>query len=67
MIFLTDSWPTFCPKCGESTKPSPSTLSDFHAGASHSCNCGAQWQHVPTLNLVMTSKAFGDLSMYAHV
>jgi hypothetical protein len=66
MIFLTDQWPTYCPKCGTSRGElrDAYTRSDFFAGCSHSCECGAKWQYVETSKLIEATKATGDMWRY---
>jgi len=67
MIFLINEWPAHCPKCGEErgTPRDVHARSDFFAGCSHSCKCGAKWQFVETATLVETTKATGgDLHQY---
>lgn len=67
MIFLTDTMPEFCPKCGKAHSADLYASQDFHAGASSQCKCGAMWQYVPTRELLDASKQnqSGDLYRYA--
>lgn len=67
MIFLTDEMPNFCPGCGKEHKTDSYAASDFNAGASSQCKCGAMWQYVPTAQLVEASRLHsnGDLHRYA--
>jgi len=67
MIFLTDEMPSFCPSCGKEHKTDSYASSDFHAGASSQCKCGAMWQYVTTNKLIDTAQTTpnGDLHRYA--
>ena len=67
MIYLINQWPTHCPNCGNA-KALPQDIharSDFFAGCSHSCKCGAKWQYVETAKLIEATRATGDMWQYA--
>ncbi|MGP8431942.1 hypothetical protein ACT2FY_00325 [Paraburkholderia fungorum] len=63
MIYLASEYPRFCPACGKEQSDS----SDFFAGASAQCNCGAMYQYVESKTLVEASQLnkSGDLHRYA--
>lgn len=69
MNYLIDNLPNFCPDCGKahSNEWAAANASDFSAGASLSCTCGAMFQFMPVVQLIKASRLnpSGDLYRYA--
>lgn len=65
MLALFDFFPSYCPKCARNMPQwigiDKSHMKDFLAHASFSCECGLQYQRVPTPSLLKAADMYGDL------
>jgi hypothetical protein len=66
MIYIIDQPPNYCPQCARDLRPLWKTgnRSDFHAHASFSCPCGAQYQKVTTALILNAADEEGDLKQH---
>jgi hypothetical protein len=73
MIAVYDFVPNYCPNCGakiELKGRAPGGWwrdADYHAGASHSCDCGLLYQKADREDILKAADAYehGDLRQYA--
>lgn len=64
MIYIVNQLPKHCPNCGTELNITGYNRSDFFAGASFRCNCGAQYQYAPTDHILEAADKTGDMKNY---
>jgi transcription elongation factor Elf1 len=64
MRYVTDTPTAFCPECGEPSTWSTAAVKEFTAGAAHTCDCGAEFQHVPAEAIRTVANKHGDAGQY---
>lgn len=69
MNYIIDEPPNYCPQCGDEIKKNwedPLNRNDFHAHASHTCQCGAHFQKVTTFHILEAADIEGDMKQNAN-
>jgi hypothetical protein len=69
MKFVIDEFPKFCPGCGcsnllQTPMNKAYLLKDFSLGVSFRCNCGTEYQFVPTTDIIQIATKHGDAGQY---